>query len=174
MVVNLQKASCHAILFGFGLVFFYYYYFKCTVSLLLLRRWRRHISKGWVGGSGGVSQCFRPLLLISQSGKQRVLKLHNNLLSSSGGTVYLTKCSQGCRILFFVLLSFFSSFLVLFSCFVFFISLQQVFLFCNPVMKPPSHWQPACSDCNPSVRTLTSCASAIYCNIHCTTVAWQV
>lgn len=58
----------------------------------------------------------------------------------------------------------------------FFTFLQQVFfpLFCNLVMKPPGHWQPACSDCNPSVRTLTSCASAIYCNIHCTTVAWQV
>lgn len=149
----------------FGLGFFVFVFFKCTVSHLLLRRWHRHISKGRFGGSGGVSQWFKPLLLISQSGKQRVLKLHNNLLSSSGGSVYLTKCSQGCRILFFC-----CRFFVLF----FFISLQQVFLFCIPVMKPPSHWQPACSDCNPSVRTLTSCASAIYCNIHCTTVAWQV
>lgn len=130
MVVNLQKASCHAFLFGFCFVLF----FKCTVSLLLLRRWCKHISKGRVGGSSGVSQWFRPLLLISQSGKQRVLKLHNNLLSSSGGSVYLTKCNQGCRILFFVL-SFFLFFGVVFV--LFFISLQQIFLFCNPVMKPP-------------------------------------
>lgn len=63
------------------------------------------------GGSGGVSGWFRPLPLISQSGEQRVLKLHNNLLSSSGGSVYLTKSSQGCRILFCVLLS-----LLLFLC----------------------------------------------------------
>lgn len=157
------------------MLFFVFCFFKCTVSLLLLRRWCRYISKGRVGGSGGVSQWFRPLLLISQSGKQRVLKLHNNLLSSSGGSVYLTKCSQGCRILFCVLLSFFA-FLVLFLwLFFFYLLCSRFFLFfCNPVMKPPGHWQPACSDCNPSVRTLTSCASAIYCNIHCTTVAWQV
>lgn len=36
------------------------------------------------------------------------------------------------------------------------------------------HWQRACSDCNPSVRTLTSRASAIYCKIHCISVDRQV
>lgn len=110
------------------MLFFVFCFFKCTVSLLLLRRWCRYISKGRVGGSGGVSQWFRPLLLISQSGKQRVLKLHNNLLSSSGGSVYLTKYSQGCRTLFCVLLSF----LLFWCCFYefFFLSpLQQVFFF---------------------------------------------
>lgn len=109
------------------MLFLFFVFFKCTVSPLLLRRWCRYISKGRVGGSGGVSQWFRPLLLISQSGKQRVLKLHNNLLSSSGGSVYLTKCSQGCRILFCVLLSF----LLFWCCFYgFFLSpLQQVFSF---------------------------------------------
>lgn len=51
LVVNLQKAFCHAFLFGFRFVLF----FKCTVSLLLLCRWCEHISKGRVGGTGGVS-----------------------------------------------------------------------------------------------------------------------
>lgn len=34
-------------------------------------------------------------------------------------------------------------------------------------MKPQGIWQRACCDCNPSMRTLTSCVSAIYCKIHC-------
>lgn len=79
------------------------------------------------GGSGGVSGWFRPLPLISQSGEQRVLKLHNNLLSSSGGSVYLTKSSQGCRILFCVLLS-----LLLFLChfmIIFFLNPPAAFFF---------------------------------------------
>lgn len=41
-------------------------------------------------------------------------------------------------------------------------------------MKPHCIWQRACCDCNPSMRTLTSCASAIYCKIHCISVGRQV
>lgn len=64
----------------------------CTVSLSLFHRWCRCIFAG-VRRAGVSVDGSDPCLLISQSGEQG-LKLHNNL-SSSGGSVYLTKSSRG-------------------------------------------------------------------------------
>lgn len=76
-----------------------------------------------------------PLLLINQSGEQG-LKLHNNLLSSSGGTVYLAKSSQGCRI-YFVFCCLACIFSVFFFHFLMTACLFYFIFFCfNPVIKP--------------------------------------
>lgn len=84
LVVYLQKATCYA---GFYVL----YLFHC--SLAGVDGYLKGNDRRWCQLMVG------PLPLISQSG-ERGPQLHNNLLSSSGGSVYLTKSSQGCRIYF--------------------------------------------------------------------------
>lgn len=94
LVVNLQKATRYA---GFYVL----YLFHCSIAGV--DAYLKGNDRRWCQLMGG------PSPLISQSG-ERGPQLHNNLLSSSGGSVYLTKSSRGvgfilCFVVFFSVIS---------------------------------------------------------------------
>lgn len=142
--------------------FMYCIYFRCSVAAYLKflgagSKWR-----------AGVSWWYRPVRLISQSASGG-LTLHNNLLASCGGL--FIKSSQRCRIYF----CHFSCTLVSFHDFILFFTYPSLFLLLWTLWRGPSTFgRELVVIVTPSMRTLTSRASAIYCKIHCTSVGWRL
>lgn len=157
VVINLHKATCHA---GFYVLYLFWLFCRCVFEV-------------FVGGEGGgvkeragVGWWYRPALLISQSASGG-LTLHNNLLTSYGGL--FIKSSRRCRIPFCCTLVSFHDFLF----FVF--TYPSLFWLLWTLWRGPSTFgKELVVIVTPSMRTLTSRASAIYCKIHCTSVGWRL
>lgn len=123
---------------------------------------------GGVKGCSGVSWWYRLVLLISQSASGG-----SNIAQQSSGIIHKFIYQIWSPVWDFLLsfLLYFSVFMIFFFFYVF----QSLFFLLWTLWRGPSTFgKELVVIVIPSMRTLTSRASAIYCKIHCTSVGWRV